>query len=209
MAKDGDRQEEPTGVKSAESDVPQRLIDAAVRLIRSGGVQSVTVQALIAEADVYPDAVRYHFGGKAGLIAAVIESLANDETLRSIAETSAGRSPSEQIHRLVESDHQLLDDLDSFRDFYAILPAVVVDEELRQRVAKAYTEYREIYAAGLGSQSHLEQTRLKALSVLMLAAIDGLAVQRLLDPDCCSLPTVLALLEEMMTTIIGVSSNGE
>lgn len=178
--------------------VPDRLIAAAKRLIRQGGVESVTVKALIAESDVYPDAVRYHFGGKAALIAAVVESLANDESLELIADTSAGRSGPEQIHRLVSSDHELLDDPESFRDFYAILPHVVVDDDLRDRVAQVYLRYRQSYAAALSAHSGVGSERLDAVTAILLATIDGLAVQRLLDPGSIDLSATLDLLEEML-----------
>ena len=199
MAKESERKARSTRQsQQRSSSVPQRLIDAAQCLIREGGVESVTVQALIAKADVYPDAVRYHFGGKAALLAAVVESLANDDSLSAIADSSAGHSSAEQIRRLVESDRALLEDLDSFRDFYAILPYVVTDSDLRKRVAAFYSRYREVYSSALTEQSRMRGGRLAALTAIILATVDGLAVQILLDPDSVVLDTTLNLFEEML-----------
>ena len=54
------------------------------------------------------------------------------------------------MHALVAGDRQLVDDRDSFRDFFAIFPHVLLDEELRARVAGLYDWYRDLYAGGMG-----------------------------------------------------------
>ncbi len=89
----------------------------------------------------------------------------------------------ERVHGLVAGDRRLVADRDAFRDFFAILPHVVLDDELRERVAALYEWYRDLYVEGLGDATTVEDERLRRFASLMVAMTDGLAVQKLLDPD--------------------------
>ncbi len=171
---------------------------AARAVLTRGGPQALTVQAVAEEAGTYPDAVRYHFGGKAGLISAVVESLANDEGFRAIARASGTAPRAEVVHRLIEADRDLLRDHDSFRDFYALLSRIVLDGELRERVALLYQGFRAMYGGVVGSEGGLSDDELHALETLMIAVIDGLAVQKLLDPAAVRLDVVLPFWEKTL-----------
>ena len=156
---------------------------AARRLLARGGYEALTVEAVAAEAGAYRDSVRYYFGSKAAFIAAVVDSLSHDQSLSAVAETQAARGGDERVHGLVAGDRRLVDDRAAFRDFFAILPHVVLDDELRERVAALYDWYRDLYVEGLGDATTVEEERLRAFASLMVAMTDGLAVQKLLDPD--------------------------
>ena len=141
--------DEPDGILDpAErlSPTARRLVGAARRLLARGGYEALTVEAVAADAGAYRDAVRYYFGGKAAFIAAVVDSLAHDQMLNAAAETERLPAGEQRVHSLVAHDRKLLDDRDSFRDFFALLPHVLADDELRERVAGLYTWYRDVYA---------------------------------------------------------------
>jgi len=142
--------------------------------------------------------VRYYFGSKAAFIAAVVDSLAHDQSLAAVAETHAQPAGKERVHALVAGDRQLVDDRDAFRDFFAIFPHVLLDEELRVRVAGLYDWYRDLYAGGMGVAGAEDDARLRGLASLMVAMTDGLAVQKLLDPDGVDLESLFALWEEIL-----------
>jgi hypothetical protein len=86
----------------------------------------------------------------------------------------------------------------AFRDFFSILPHVVLDDELRERVAALYDWYRDLYVEGLGDATAADRDRLRAFASLMVAMTDGLAVQKLLDPDGVELEPLFALWEDML-----------
>ena len=180
------------------STTADRLVAAARAVLTRGGPQALTVQAVAEEAGTYPDAVRYHFGGKAGLISAVVESLADDEGFRAIARTSGAAPRAEVVHRLVEADHDLLRDDDSYRDFYALLSRIVLDGELRERVALLYRGFRAMYGGVVGREGGFSDDELHALETLMIAVVDGLAVQKLLDPGAVRLDVVLPFWENVL-----------
>ena len=124
MQQDGPTTPDPTAQLSPTA---QRLVVAARRLLARGGFGALTVEAVAAEAGAYRDSVRYYFGSKAAFIAAVVDSLAHDQMLNAVAETSQLPPGEQRVHSLVASDRKLLDDRDSFRDFFAIFPHVLPD----------------------------------------------------------------------------------
>ena len=196
-----DQQHRRTRDPARTSTTADRLVAAARSVLTRGGPQALTVQAVAEEAGTYPDAVRYHFGGKAGLISATVESLADDQGFRAIARASGTAPRADVVHRLVEADHDLLLDHDSYRDFYALLSRIVLDDELRERVAVLYRGYRAMYGGVVGSEGDLSPDELHALETLMIAVIDGLAVQKLLDPDSVRLDVVVPFWEDMLRLV--------
>ncbi len=187
--------EDPTAQLSPTA---RKLVAAARRLLARGGYEALTVEAVAAEAGAYRDSVRYYFGSKAAFIAAVVDSLAHDQSLAAVAETEAAQGGDERVHGLVAGDLRLVDDRAAFRDFFAILPHVVLDDELRDRVAALYDWYRDLYVEGLGDATAVEEPRLRAFASLMIAMTDGLAVQRLLDPEGVDLEPLFELWESML-----------
>jgi len=196
MTPDEDRMNgDPTAQLSPTA---RRLVAAARTLLARGGFEALTVEGVATEAGAYRDSVRYYFGGKAAFIAAVVDSLAHDQSLAAVAETRAQPAGKERVHALVAADRQLVDDRDAFRDFFAIFPHVLLDEELRARVAGLYDWYRDLYAGGMGVAGAEDDARLRGLASLMVAMTDGLAVQKLLDPDGVDLEALFALWEAIL-----------
>jgi AcrR family transcriptional regulator len=186
--------EDPTAQLSPTA---RKLVAAARRLLARGGYEALTVEAVAAEAGAYRDSVRYYFGSKAAFVAAVVDSLSHDQSLGAVADTQA-RGGDERVHGLIAADRSLVDDRAAFRDFFAILPHVVLDDELRERVAELYEWYRDLYVEGLGDATTADETRLRAFASLMVAMTDGLAVQVLLDPDGVQLEPLFELWERMV-----------
>ncbi len=188
------------------SPVAAKLVAAARALLARGGFRALTVEAVAAEAGAYRDAVRYHFGSKAALVAAVVDSLAHDQSLAAVEQTRDVPAGPERVRALVAGDRRLLDDRDAFRDFFALLPHVVQDAELRARVAALYDWYRDLYSAGMAGEAGgtTGDVRRRDVASLMVAMTDGLAVQELLEPDPGRLDRLLRLWEEFLDRETGV-----
>jgi AcrR family transcriptional regulator len=179
--------------------VAARLVAAARALLARGGFRALTVEAVAAEAGAYRDAVRYHFGSKAALVAAVVDSLAHDQSLAAAEQTRDLPAGPARVRALVAGDRRLLDDRDAFRDFFALFPHVVQDPELRARVAELYDWYRDLYAAGMaGGTGSGDDVRRRDVASLMVAMTDGLAVQELLEPDPGRMDRLFRLWEEFL-----------
>jgi AcrR family transcriptional regulator len=181
------------------SPTAQRLVSAARRLLARGGYEALTVEAVAAEAGAYRDSVRYYFGSKAAFIAAVVDSLAHDQSLNAYTETLSLPAGDQRVHSMVTSDRTLVGDRDGFRDFFALLPHVLLDDELRLRVAALYGWYRDLYVEGIDdAEAERDPERLRRLASLMVAMTDGLAVQKLLDPSGVDLEPLFALWEDIL-----------
>jgi AcrR family transcriptional regulator len=196
MSADRDRtNDDPTAQLSPTA---RRLVAAARTLLARGGFEALTVEGVAVEAGAYRDSVRYYFGSKAAFIAAVVDSLAHDQSVAAVAETLARPPGEERVRTLIAGDRKLVDDRDSFRDFFAIFPHVLLDEELRSRVAGLYDRYRDLYAGVMGGVGAETDARLRGLASLMVAMADGLAVQKLLDPEGVRLEPLFAIWEEIL-----------
>jgi AcrR family transcriptional regulator len=187
----------PSSRRGPLSPQAERLVAAARRLLARGGYEALTVEAVAAEAGAYRDSVRYYFGSKAAFIAAVVESLAHEQSMTVAEETKKLPPGHTRVHTLVSSDRQLLDDREGFRDFFALFPHIVVDDELRGMVAELYDWYRDLYADAMAAGGG-DRAELREIASLMVAMIDGLAVQKLLDPEHTDLEALLALWERLL-----------
>lgn len=131
------------------SPTAQRLVAAARRVLARDGFDGLTVEAVAAESGEYRDSIRYYFGSKAGLVAAVVDSLTRDQSLEAMRKTRELAPGESRIGVLVEGDRHMAEDTAAFRDFYEILPHALKDEDLRSKVAELYGWYRGLYVRGL------------------------------------------------------------
>jgi AcrR family transcriptional regulator len=190
------------------SPTARRLVAAARRLLARGGFESLTVEAVAAEAGAYRDAVRYHFGSKAAFVATVVDALAHDQSLDGATRTRDLPAGAERVRALVDADRRLAEDLSSFRDFFTILPHALRDDELRERVARLYDWYRQLYVDALDGDDPGRGDALQAHAHLMAAMTDGLAVQKLLDPARVDLEALYRLWATMLERSLADAGEG-
>jgi AcrR family transcriptional regulator len=184
----------------------QRIVAAARRLLARDGFEALTVERIARESGEYKDAVRYYFGGKAGLIATVVASFAHDSSLGSAQKTRSVPTGEGKVEALLDADLRLAGDVASSRDFLTILPHTLRDEDMRVRIAGLYDWYRDLYVRcldeGIGEE---RRARLQLLAGLMVAVIDGLSIQKAIDPEGVDLEPLFALWKELVTAGLGES----
>lgn len=180
----------------------RRLVSAARRLLAREGFEALTVEAVAAEAGVYRDAVRYYFGSKAAFVATVVDSLAHDQSLEGALRTRDLPAGPERVRALMDADRRLAEDRGSFRDFFTILPHALRDDDLRGRVARLYDWYRALYVGALDGEDEARRATLDAHAHLMVAMTDGLALQKLLDPERVDLEALYELWTEMLERVL-------
>ena len=115
----------------------QKILEAASRLLAERGYAAITLENVAAEAGVNKASIRYNFGNKAGLVAAVVDALIHDECLRLAADL---RTVSEQdrLHAAMVGIEGMIVGADSFRGFFDILPHAFRDDDLRERMFELY-----------------------------------------------------------------------
>jgi len=161
----------------------QRILAAARRVLERDGFDGLRLQAIAEEAGEPKASIAYHFGNKAGLVATLVDYLMHDANLALIRETQRLPVGAERIHALVDGERRIVADRDAQQQFFEVLPHALRDAALRPRVATLYEGYRETVLRCLGAGDEADRRRLLPVAMLMIAIVDGLAIQHGLDDD--------------------------
>ena len=161
----------------------QRILAAARRLLASSGFEALKLSAIAAEAGESKASIGYHFGNKDGLVAALVDSLAHDANRGLIQQATGLPAGGERVHALIDGETRIAADAESFQAFFEALPHALRDPGLRPRVAALYDGYRETVLRCLDAADPAARERLHPFAMLMIAIVDGLAIQHGLDPD--------------------------
>jgi len=161
----------------------QRILAAARRVLERDGFDGLRLQAIAEEAGEPKASIAYHFGNKAGLVATLVDYLMHDANLALIRETQRLPVGEERIHALVDGERRIVADRDAQQQFFEVLPHALRDPALRPRVATLYEGYRETVLRCLGAGVETDRRRLLPVAMLMIAIVDGLAIQHGLDGD--------------------------
>jgi AcrR family transcriptional regulator len=161
-----------------------RVLEAAQRVLRERGFAALTLNTVAAEAGENKAMTAYYFGNKAGLVAALVDAVIHDECLDAASHMRSVKEE-ERLDRLVAELQRMSATTDDFQAFFDILPHALRSEELRRRLATLYEWYIQLKLDWLGVDRADEERRqrVRGLAQLMAAAIDGLAIQALIDPQ--------------------------
>jgi AcrR family transcriptional regulator len=163
----------------------QKILSAAQRLLAERGYDAVTLENVAAEAGVNKASIRYNFGNKAGLMAAVVDALMHEEFAR-MAQEMPALQHDQRLEAAMEAKRRMILSADEFRGFFDILPHAVRNEELRRRIAALYPWWYEQNLQWLGLQGTGPEGRddlIQGLGQLMSAVVDGLSVQAGLEQE--------------------------
>ena len=163
----------------------QKILGAAQRLLSKGGYEEVTLEKVAAEAGVNKASIRYNFGDKAGLLAALVDLLMHAEFARMTRDAPSLRHE-ERLDASIEAKRRMILSSEAFRGFFDILPHALRNRELRERIAALYPWWCEQNLTWLGLQGGGPQDRdavVQGLGELLSAVVDGLSVQAALEPE--------------------------
>jgi AcrR family transcriptional regulator len=186
-------------------DTAQKLLEAARRLLLAGGFDALRLDAIAAEAGKNKASIKYYFGNKDGLILAILDSLDYADCL-ALAEHTRGTTGDERLQRYIGGQTRLAADEDGFLVFFDLLPYVIRDERLRQRVAALYEWYYKMNVEWLGLADRVRpenRERYIGFVSLMVAVVDGLALQAALKPQGFDLDRSFAALEFFLKRCLG------
>jgi len=183
----------PTDPIDSLPPIARNILRAAMRIIERDGFRALTYEAIGAESGEYKDSIRYYFGGKDGLIQAVFDATSHDESLRVYAEGRQHPPGSERIHSTIMASRSLPASPGN-RVMWELLPHVLRNEHVRRRVADLYELYRSHYLEVFGADGDASQQALvRRYATLLLAVLDGLAMQKAIDPERVDLDELFAL----------------
>ena len=175
----------------------QRILAAAQRLLAEGGFEALKLSAIAREAGESKASIGYHFGNKAGLVTALVDSLAHDANRGLIEETATAPAGEARVRALIDGETRIAADAESFLAFFEILPHALREPDLRERVAALYDGYRETVLRCLDAAGSDVAAELRPFAMLMIAIVDGLAIQHGLDPDGADVRAATELWEQL------------
>lgn len=164
-----------------------RILAATVELIAREGWEAVTVRKVAADAGVNFALVNYHFGSKANLMLAALESAFESEILTPMSGAFASSHPDRVIGELVQLT--LGPDVPDTarRVFESALGALAHDPELARRVRPMLDHFRslltDVFERAVAAGRLPGDSDTQALAIACSAMLDGLGLHRMIDPD--------------------------
>jgi AcrR family transcriptional regulator len=179
------------------SPTARTILDAAKRILVARGLEGLTLDAIAREAGVNKAATHYHFGGKAGLIEALVDEIVLDECAAMAHNVAPGAGIEERIESMVEGVRRMAIDPSSIGGWWDLLPYAVRTPELRVRLAQLYEiwfQWNLEWAGLTDGDGRPPDAELRGMGMLLAAIVDGIAAQVAIagtdyDPE----PTLQAL----------------
>ena len=116
----------------------QKILAAARKILTERGYQSMTLQAISAEAQVNKAGVWYYFGGKQQLVLALLEDVTIRESLHFGTMPPEGATLAERVDLIVGTAEQIRERVSRFTAFYELLPEASRDAELHDHLRTYY-----------------------------------------------------------------------
>ena len=187
---------------SSLPETARHLLLAAKLIVARDGFARLTLDAVALESGENKAMIPYYFRNKAGLVAALLDSVIHDEYLASV-NRMRGVPKAERASRLLDEMRRMDAARDEFRVFFELLPHALRDEVLRQRLSRMYHWYRAEKLAWLGHDTDAELSEeVLGLSQLLGAMIDGLAIQQAVDPEGLDISVPYRVLEMLLEEVL-------
>ncbi len=161
-----------------------RILDAAKRVLAREGFRGLTFETIAKEAGENPALIRYHFGSKAGLLTALVDSVMYQEAVELIEQLTAVPAGDERRKELLALHEGLPEDTEAYRNFFELVPHILRDDELQPHLRGLFDWYRKLDAWALkGAGDKEPAVHIAPMALLTVAIADGIALQKLADPD--------------------------
>ncbi|MEY2567041.1 MAG: hypothetical protein QOE35_1570 [Actinomycetota bacterium] len=167
------------------ADTRERLLRAAAELFARKGVDAVSVDAIADEAGRTSGALYDHFGGKQGLITALVDTMRSELATVIGGESGTSNDPARRIDAVWRN---FADHPDEQGGLWLLLEhelwlRAARDPELRDALAARYAAGRKGMRRAFADWDVDPPVPAKSLPPLVLALLLGLEMQRRLDPS--------------------------
>jgi AcrR family transcriptional regulator len=162
----------------------KRILAAAQDILADRGYAELTMTAIAQVSGANRALVSYYFGGKAGLLAALVDTLFQDPEVGLVEEVRSTLDGAERVEGFLDWQRRVSQNDRTNRMLYELLPHALREPKVRARFAEEYRVYREVDGDCLGgAPRELSEVELDALAAVSIAVVEGLGIQRALDPD--------------------------
>ncbi len=177
------KQKERSTEAEKQQETRERIITAAYNVLAKKGYDATTLREISKEADAAPGLVHYYFGGKDQLLVEVIKEVSkyHNQSPEQIIQPSENDDPLQVV--LQKPIDQIIEGPEWYRlrhELFALgLHNPVMAPQVRELLAEGRTDIAHSIHIGLGETT----VDPKILATMLLAFFDGLALQKIMDPD--------------------------
>lgn len=189
-----------------------RLLDAVVGLLATGGYEGISIRRVAAAAGVSIGAVQHHFPTKDALLSAAMDRLSQRFEERLAARVPADASPATALRAVA---HELLGAEPDQRPASVVwlvrAARAAVDEATAAAHRAEWQQVEDLLAHLIGAaRADLAPGRVRDEATLLLAVLDGLAVAGAVEPGRISAQRALALTDAHLDALLdgGVPGQG-
>jgi AcrR family transcriptional regulator len=187
----------------------ERILEAATELFAQQGYAGTGVDQLAARSGIAKTAIYYHFGNKAGLLAAALERAAStwiegiDQASRQAGDWSA------RLDRALAGMRSLLEEKPWIFKLMQILALEVAEEkpEIREILQSILRRAREAIVAGMRDALGVEVPDAEGVARVILGSLDGISMNLQIDPEAISLDEAFLELRRITTFAVAIRLN--
>jgi AcrR family transcriptional regulator len=177
------------GLSPSAQQRAQQIVDAAGRVMSRKGYGGTTMKDIAAEAGIAPGLIHYYFDSKEDLLLAVTGSLC--QQMRRDAEVAFAASgdapPIARAWAALEATKDHLARPDQQRLFVETITLALSEPRVREQLAALYDNLIDTSTAMVEELARQVPTAppvpLRDFAAVLVATIDGMALQKLLDPS--------------------------
>jgi AcrR family transcriptional regulator len=159
----------------------ERILDAAIEVLKADGYAGLTIAKVATRAGESKPLIAYHFGSKQGLVeesGRAVAELVTAEVLASVEEASTVeeviRGVALGVDRVLDRDERLA------RLYFDLAAVSVVDAEVRRTITEVNEQWRAVLTDLLtGASDGLPPARARVLTLMVIAGVQGLALERI------------------------------
>jgi AcrR family transcriptional regulator len=175
-----ERAAERAGPGRPSSGARERVLEAALEVLKSDGYAGLTTAKVAARAGQNKALISYHFGSKQGLIAAAARELRDQITAEVLEEVRGARTVEQLARGALRGLWNILDRDERLARVYFDLAAVsVVEDDARAVMTEMKLAWRAVVAELLAEAEDAPAPDLTdAAALYVLATLEGLALER-------------------------------
>ncbi len=161
-----------------------RIVDAAYEILAKKGYDATTFKEIARSAEAAQGLIHYYFGSKDQLLLEVLKEASERtrEDMRRFVTSLPKDRPRRGMSALSQQKERVVRQPEWYRLRYELFALGMRKPELLPSVGELLARGRRGIREVLGRLSGKEIPEQEALSAVMLACFDGLALQKLVDP---------------------------
>ena len=187
----------------------ERILETATELFAQQGYAATGVDQLAARSGIAKTAIYYHFGNKAGLLAAALERAAStwiegiDQASRQAGDWSS------RLDSALAGMRTLLEEKPWIFKLMQILAFEVAEEkpDIRETLQSIVRQAREAIVAGMCDALGVEVPDAEGVARVILGLLDGISLGLQIDPEATSLDEAFLELRRITTFVVAARLN--